>query len=63
MNRSPGYRFEVQVQSLAPIREGSKAFQLSWVDMKKSDKRTCSSNWAKALGDQETWKEEDPKIL
>ena len=62
MNRSPGYQFEVRVQSLAPIRrEGSKAFQLIWVDMKKSDKRTCFSNWAEALGDQETWKEEGSK--
>ena len=64
VNRSPGCRFEVRIQSLAPIRrEGSKAFQLNWVDMKKSDKRTCFSNWAKALRDQETWKEEDSKIL
>ena len=64
VNRSPGYRFEVRVQSLAPIRrKGSKAFQLNWVDMKKSDKGTCFSNWAKALGDQKTWKEEDPEIL
>ena len=32
-NRCPGYRFEARVQSLAPIREGSKAFQLNRVDM------------------------------
>ena len=36
---------------------------MNWVDMKKSDKRTCFSNWAEALGDQETWEEEDSKML
>ena len=42
VNRSPGYQFEVRVQSLAPIRrEGSKTFQLNWVDLKGSDERTC----------------------
>ena len=63
VNRSPWHRFEARVRSLAPIREGSKAFQLNRVYMKKLDKRTCFSNWAKALEDQETWKEEGSKIL
>ena len=36
---------------------------MNWVDIKKTDKRTCFSNWAEALGDQETWKEEGSKVL
>ena len=66
MNRSSGYRFEVRVENLAPIgKGGSRAFQLNWVDMKKSGRmtRTCFSNWAEASGDQDTWKEEDSKML
>lgn len=64
VNRSPAYRFEVRIQDrVSAGREGSKAFQLNWVGMKKSDKRTCFSNWVEALGDQETWEQEDSKIL
>lgn len=64
VNKSLGYRFEVRIQDLVPMgREGSQAFQLNWVGMKKLDERTCFSNWAEALRNRETWEEEDSKIL
>ena len=60
VNKSPGYRFGIQVQNLLPTRiEGSKAFQLDWVGITKFDNRTCFSNWAEALENYETWEQGD----
>ena len=64
VNRSARYQLEVRVQNLVPMRiEGSKELLLDWVGMTKLDNRTCFSNWAEALENYETWKQENLKIL